>query len=174
MKVRLLLALCILALIGVPGKTAPVHASAQADFQCPDGSANLVFIADSDTNQLKVTQAAVDRFQAKCPNIKVTLQQAVPQASDRLALYIQFLGSKSSDIDVYTIDVVWPAILAEHMVNMKDYVTQDTTDAFFPSTIKYSTVGDQLAGATFSRRQTRKPARSTRWNGRSRRVVARS
>src|SRR6266852_3885981 len=122
MRVRLLLALCVLlsvlALIGVPGKAAPVHASAQADFQCPDGSASLVFIADSDSSQLKITQAAVDRFQAKCPNIKVTLQQAVPQASDRLALYIQFLGSKSSDIDVYTIDVVWPAILAEHMVNL--------------------------------------------------------
>src|SRR5262249_16994648 len=140
MKMRLLLVLCVLALILTPGKVAPVHASPQADFQCPDGSANLVFIADSDTSQLKVTQAAVDRFQAKCPNIKVTPQEGVPEASDRLALYIQFLGSKSSDIDVYTIDVVWPAILAEHMVNLKDYTTSDTTDAFFPSTIKYSTV----------------------------------
>src|ERR1051326_4407792 len=113
MKKRLLLVLSVLALIAIPGRAVPVKASPEADFQCPDGSASIVFIADSDSSQLKVTQAAVDRFQAKCTNIKVTLQQAVPQASDRLALYIQFLGSKSSDIDVYTIDVVWPAILAE-------------------------------------------------------------
>src|SRR5690242_651383 len=151
MKSRLLLVLgivvlSVVAMVGGPGVTVPVRASAAADFQCPDGSASIVFIADSDSSQLKVTQDAINRFQQKCSNIKVTLQQAVPQASDRLALYIQFLGSKSPDIDVYTIDVVWPAILAEHMVNLTDYLPAGTTDAFFPSTIKYSTVGDQLVG----------------------------
>lgn len=42
-------------------------------------------------------------------------------ASERLALYQQLLGSQSDRIDVLQIDVVWPGQLARHLIDLAPY-----------------------------------------------------
>ena len=43
-------------------------------------------------------------------------------ATERLALYQQLLAARSADIDVFQIDVIWPGILANHLIALDAYV----------------------------------------------------
>jgi trehalose/maltose transport system substrate-binding protein len=62
---------------------------------------------------------------------------AAPQStSEQLALYQQFLTSKSADIDVFRVDVIWPGILGSHFADLKQYADQATIDQHFPGIIK--------------------------------------
>ncbi|AKJ29826.1 ABC transporter substrate-binding protein [Caldimonas brevitalea] len=64
-------------------------------------------------------------------------------ASERLALYQQVLSSRSDKIDVFQVDVVWPGMLASHLVDLKRY-TQGAEKQHFPSIVANATVGPQL------------------------------
>jgi trehalose/maltose transport system substrate-binding protein len=63
--------------------------------------------------------------------------------TEQLALYQQMLAAKSPDIDVYQIDVVWPGILAPHLVDLKPY-TKGVESGHFPAIIKNNTVDGTL------------------------------
>jgi trehalose/maltose transport system substrate-binding protein len=65
-------------------------------------------------------------------------------ATERLALYQQILAANSSDIDVFQIDVIWPGILASHLLGLNDYVDQETIDQNFPAIIENNTVDGRL------------------------------
>ncbi|GED21143.1 ABC transporter substrate-binding protein [Halomonas halmophila] len=65
-------------------------------------------------------------------------------ATERLSLLQQLLNSQSSDIDVMMIDTVWPGLLAEHLVDLNDYLENDATEGFFPALINNNTVDERL------------------------------
>ena len=69
--------------------------------------------------------------------------QMAADATERLSQYLQFLGAKSPDIDVYQVDVIWPAILAHHLLDLRDAFSTETA-AFFPSQIQNDTVDGRL------------------------------
>ncbi|GAA4023591.1 ABC transporter substrate-binding protein [Deinococcus rubellus] len=64
--------------------------------------------------------------------------------NDRLGLYQQQLAAKSSDIDVYQLDVVWPGLLAQHFVDLKGKVTAAEIAANFKGNIAADTVNGKL------------------------------
>jgi trehalose/maltose transport system substrate-binding protein len=64
-------------------------------------------------------------------------------ASGQLALYQQLLSAGSSDIDVLQIDVVWPGILAQDLVDLTKYAGNSTAGDF-PVYVKNDTVGGKL------------------------------
>lgn len=66
-------------------------------------------------------------------------------ATDRLALYLQFFGAQSPDIDIMQTDVIWPGILAEHLVDLTPYVG-DAIGDYFPAIIQNNTVDGALVG----------------------------
>ena len=55
-------------------------------------------------------------------------------SSEKLALYQQILGSKSADLDVLDVDVVWPGILGAHLADLGPY-TQGAVKDHFESVI---------------------------------------
>jgi trehalose/maltose transport system substrate-binding protein len=65
-------------------------------------------------------------------------------ATERLALYQQILAANSADIDVYQIDVIWPAILANHFIDLAEHIDQATIDQHFPAIVANNTVDDRL------------------------------
>jgi len=66
-------------------------------------------------------------------------------ATDRLALYLQFFGAQSGDIDIMQVDVIWPGILAEHLVDLTPYVG-DAINDYFPAIVQNNTVDGALVG----------------------------
>ena len=65
-------------------------------------------------------------------------------ATDRLAQYLQFFGAQSGDIDLMQIDVIWPGILAEHLVDLAPYVEDQSI--YFERIAQNNTVDGALVG----------------------------
>ncbi len=64
-------------------------------------------------------------------------------ATERLSLYQQLLAAQSGDVDVFQIDVVWPGMLANHMIDLSQY-TEGAEDNHFQSLIRNNTVDGRL------------------------------
>lgn len=64
--------------------------------------------------------------------------------NDRLGLYQQQLAAKSSDIDVYQLDVVWPGLLSQHFIDLKSKIPAAEVNANFKGIIAADTVNGKL------------------------------
>ena len=64
-------------------------------------------------------------------------------SSDRFSLYIQLLASRSPDIDVLQIDVVWSGMLASHLADLGPALA-DRTRGMFPALVRNDTVDGRL------------------------------
>ncbi|MDZ3836871.1 MAG: ABC transporter substrate-binding protein [Rhodospirillales bacterium] len=70
---------------------------------------------------------------------------ATPNDSDqRLALYQQLLAARSNAVDVMQIDVVWPGILARHLLDLSPYVGPEERAAHLPVIIDNNTIDGRL------------------------------
>ena len=65
-------------------------------------------------------------------------------ATDRLALYLQIMAAQSPDIDVFQIDVVWPGLLASHLIDLNAYLPPGLKEQQFPAVIENDTVNGKL------------------------------
>ncbi len=61
----------------------------------------------------------------------------------RLELFRELLEVGAPEIDVLQIKVIWPGLLAEHLVNLRPYAA-GAEEAHFPDTIRNSTVDGRL------------------------------
>jgi trehalose/maltose transport system substrate-binding protein len=70
-----------------------------------------------------------------------------PPASttDNLALLRQQFAAKSSDLDVIMIDVVWPGVIKDHLVDLKKY-SKGAESKHFPAIVANNTVDGKLLG----------------------------
>lgn len=97
---------------------------------------------DPGAKTYELTEALAREFTAET-GVQVRLIKGPADASERISQYLQFLGAKSPDIDVYQVDVIWPAMLAPHMLDLKDTFTTETAE-FFPNLIENDTVDGKL------------------------------
>jgi len=73
----------------------------------------------------------------------VSIVNTPNSSSDRFALYVQLLASRSPEIDVLQIDVVWPGMLAPHLADLTAAFA-DRVDAHFPALVENNTVDGRL------------------------------
>lgn len=74
---------------------------------------------------------------------KVTVISTPNSTTERLSLYQQLLAAGSSDIDVFQIDVVWPSILAAHLLDLKADLGAEA-EAHFKAIVENNTVDGKL------------------------------
>lgn len=117
---------------------------AQDMFVCPEGEADIVVAAGAVGVELELVQEQAARYMELCPNVTVTALETPDLATDRLGLYQQFWEAQSADVDLYQVDVIWAGIIAEHMLDMKEYLTQEEIDQYFPAMIAGQTIEDRL------------------------------
>jgi trehalose/maltose transport system substrate-binding protein len=89
--------------------------------------------------ELEVCRAGVQAWERKTGHT-VRLVSTPNSSSERLALYQQLLAAQARDIDVLQIDVVWPGILAPHLLDLAPYA-RDRFDAHFPSLVANNSIG---------------------------------
>jgi trehalose/maltose transport system substrate-binding protein len=80
---------------------------------------------------------------AKKNGHQVKLVSTPNGSNERLALYQQLFAAKSADVDVFQIDVIWPGLLAQHLVDLKAAAGEATKD-FLPALIANNTVAGRL------------------------------
>jgi trehalose/maltose transport system substrate-binding protein len=81
---------------------------------------------------------------AKTTGNEVKVVSTPNDSNARLALYQQLLASGSNAIDVFQIDVVWPGILQNYLVDMTPYVDQSVLDAQFQVMVRNDMVKGRL------------------------------
>jgi trehalose/maltose transport system substrate-binding protein len=64
-------------------------------------------------------------------------------ATERLSLYQQLLAAQSGDVDIFQIDVVWPGMLANHMIDLSEH-TDGVEEEHFQPLISNNTVDGRL------------------------------
>jgi len=143
---RTLMALALAALfLSVPlvsAQDAPVATG--EDIVCPEGEAEITLGGGAVGAEQEFAQRAIDVFTAACPNISVEILQMPDSATERLNLYLQFFEAQSGDVDVMQVDVIWPAIIAPHVVDMREYLSDEEVDAHFVDMINGQTVDGRL------------------------------
>lgn len=87
---------------------------------------------------------SIERFQALCPNITVNRLDSDAIVQNLLASYLTAFEAQSDDLDVIRVDVIWPGMLAPHLLDMNAYAPQDQIDSYLPALVTNNTVDGQL------------------------------
>jgi len=82
---------------------------------------------------------------AKKTGNTVKLFSQPSSTTDSLALYRQLFAAKSSDIDVVVVDVVWPGVIKDHLLDLKPY-SKGTEKDHFPTIVANNTIDGKLLG----------------------------
>ena len=76
--------------------------------------------------------------------IRVEILPSPESALDQLAVWRKLLETHATVPDVYAVDVIWPAILAEHLLDLKSYVPAQEIAQQFPKLVANFSVNSRL------------------------------
>lgn len=76
--------------------------------------------------------------------IRVEFLPGPETTTEQLATYRKLLGSGAKVPDVYGIDVIWPGILADNLLDLRAYIPEQEIQAHFPELIAANTVNGRL------------------------------
>lgn len=110
-----------------------------------DPQATITFVTDSVGRQLEITREMAREFEEDT-GIGVEFLIGPNSATERLAEYQKYFRARSSEIDVYQIDVIWPGLLAPHLLDLSDVIDGSS---HFPAMIENSTVNGRLVCVPF-------------------------
>src|SRR5258707_14076706 len=69
--------------------------------------------------------------------------------TETLMLWQQDWAAQTADVDIYLIDVIWPAIAARHAEDLSKYFTPQEIGEFFPRIVENNTVNGKLFAIPF-------------------------
>jgi trehalose/maltose transport system substrate-binding protein len=119
--------------------------NAQDEFDCgTDEEVTITFIGDPAGSHPEAEAATIERFMEICPNITVERVPGDANVQNLLAVYLTAFEQQSSDFDVIRVDVIWPGLLAEHLLDMSEYVPQEQVDSYLPALVQNDTVDGRL------------------------------
>jgi trehalose/maltose transport system substrate-binding protein len=78
----------------------------------------------------------------------VKLYTPPSSTTDQLALLRQQFAAKSSDLDVIMVDVVWPGVIKDHLIDLKKY-SKGAESRHFPAIVANNTVDGKLLAMPF-------------------------
>lgn len=144
-----LLAGCAAPVVAPAAEEAAATPAAAEEAAAPsmcgtDEEVTITYVGDPAGNHPVAEAATIERFKAICPNITVNRIDGDANGQNLLASYLTAFEAQSSDLDVIRVDVIWPGLLADHLQDMKQYVTQEQIDSYLPALVVNDTVDGQL------------------------------
>jgi trehalose/maltose transport system substrate-binding protein len=124
----------------VEGAKAP--SSSPSPSPPPSESIEIKISCGSVGQDYDVCKQGVDAWAQKTGH-KVTVVTSPTSSSEKLAQAQQLLGAGASDIDVFSVDVVWPGILGGFFVDLKQY-SKGAENEHFPSLVGNGTLDGKL------------------------------
>lgn len=124
---------------------APTAAPTQAPSVCgTTAQVTITYVGDPAGAHPTAEQASIERFQKLCPNITVKRIAGPASGQELLAMYSTAFEAKSGDLDVIRVDVIWPGLLADHLLDMSKYVPKAQLDSYIPSLVQNNTTKGKL------------------------------
>jgi trehalose/maltose transport system substrate-binding protein len=108
----------------------------------PARGASLVISCGAVGKELELCRSGAQGW-AEATGNQVEVVSTPSATNERLALYQQLLAAGSGDIDVLQIDVIWPGMLARHLVDLEPYAAGQI-DRHFPASIASNRVDGRL------------------------------
>ncbi|GEK47605.1 sugar ABC transporter substrate-binding protein [Bisbaumannia pacifica] len=93
--------------------------------------------------ELELCEQGVNQWEEQTGH-SVDIVSTPNSSTERLSLYQQILSANSSDIDVLQIDVVWPGLLANHLLDLGETLGEDAAAGHFPAIVENNTVDGRL------------------------------
>jgi trehalose/maltose transport system substrate-binding protein len=125
--------------------TVSAAPKAQLSMCGTDQNVELIFIAGTVGNEHDLYVQLANEYTANvCPNVKVKVVERPESTTDTLAQYQQFFEAKSSDLDLFMVDVVWPGLISEHLIDLGEYLDQTELSRFYPALINAYTLQGRL------------------------------
>ena len=109
----------------------------------PAAAATVAISCSALGKEFELCKSGAEAWARKTGN-RVTLVSTPNSATDRLALYLQIMAAQSPDIDVFQIDVVWPGLLASHLIDLGPFLPQGLKEEHFPAVVENNTVKGKL------------------------------
>ncbi len=104
----------------------------------------ITYVGDPAGKHPVAEAAAIERFMAACPNITVERIEGPATGQELLATYLSAFEAQSGDFDVIRVDVIWPGLLAPHLLDLSGYVSQEQIDSYLPALVVNNTVDGKL------------------------------
>jgi trehalose/maltose transport system substrate-binding protein len=123
----------LLTTLVVAGATSLSHAQA-ADLTISCGAVGA---------ELQLCQQGVRAWEEKTGH-SVDVVSTPNSSTERLSLYQQILSANSTDIDIMQIDVVWPGLLANHLLDLREVLGDAAGDGHFSAIVDNNTIDDRL------------------------------
>lgn len=92
--------------------------------------------------ELELCKSGVEAW-SKDKGVEVEIVSTPNSSTERLALYQQILAAQGDDIDILQVDVVWPGVLAPHLVDLRE-VNAEAGKGHFEALIENNTVDGKL------------------------------
>lgn len=123
-------------LVGLVACTAALVAS-------PVRAAEIAIACGSQGQDLTACKEGADAW-AKATGNTVKMVPTPTDSGEQLTLFQQLLAAESTDVDVFRIDVIWPGILANHLMDLKAYVKDDELKQHFAPIVQNNIVDGKL------------------------------
>jgi len=92
--------------------------------------------------ELATVERAAEMFMEEHPDIRVVVRDTPDSADERLSLFLQLFEARSSEIDVFQIDVIWPGILEDHLIDLYEYGAEEYVAGHFERIVENNTTAD--------------------------------
>jgi trehalose/maltose transport system substrate-binding protein len=109
-----------------------------------DEEVTISYYGDPAGGHPEAEEAAIERFHELCPNITVERIEGSANVQDVLATYLQAFEAESGDLDVIRVDVIMPGQLAENLIDLSEYVSEEQLEQYLPALIQNDTVDGRL------------------------------
>jgi trehalose/maltose transport system substrate-binding protein len=129
-------ALCLLVLLVTP-------ACHKTRSSAPVKTLTLIDQAWSSREYQRRLNEELARFTEQT-GIRVEFLPAPETAAEQLASFRKLLESGATVPDVYGIDVIWPGILADNLLDLRGFIPEHEIQAHFPELIANNTVNGRL------------------------------
>ncbi|GHC18056.1 ABC transporter substrate-binding protein [Aidingimonas halophila] len=122
---------------------AALLATATAAFASPVHAADLTISCGAVGAELELCEEGVEAWEEETGH-EVDIVSTPNSSTERLSLYQQILSANSGDIDVMQIDVVWPGLLANHLLDLNEVLGDDAAEGHFEAIVENNTVDGKL------------------------------
>ena len=90
----------------------------------------------------------LDIFEQRNPSINVEVVTMPASTTDQFGQYKIWLSARSSDIDIYRVDVIWAPQIDNHLIDLSGAVS-DVIGDHFPAIVESQTVNGRLVALPF-------------------------
>jgi len=109
-----------------------------------DEEVTITYIGDPAGSHPAAEAATIERFKEICPNITVNRIDGDANGQNLLASYLTAFEAQSKDFDVIRVDVIWPGLLADHLLDMNEYTPKEQVESYLPALLVNNTVDGRL------------------------------